>query len=194
MTFDEKGLFHMTEAELVQVFSVAYARTLERDRVLFDKAKPQERTFMHRFAQELRREFALAEDYRRNGEPVLSLDVEYNRSGFGRKQDDPNNSDTHKWIAPDIILHERMSGSLEGNQKNRNNIFACEMKRDGSEDGRDADRLRNLMKIHRYSFAIDFYKFTSEDDRQFNLYKHGEKDIPCTYHYNPRVKGFEKGN
>lgn len=194
MKFDEDGLFHIDETELVQAFSAAFARTLERDKVLFEETKPQERSFMHRFAQELRREFSEVEDYVRDGQYVLSLDVEYNRCGKGLKYEDPQNADTHKWIAPDIILHERMSGALKGGPQNRNNIFACEMKRDGSADGRDAVRLRKLMKNHRYSFAIDFYKFTSESDWQFNLYKNGQEDTPCTYHYNPHVKFFEKGN
>ena len=71
----------MDEAELVQVFSVAFSRMLERDAELFSARKPQERTFMFRFAHELAVLFAFAENYRQNGKPVLSLDVEYNRDG-----------------------------------------------------------------------------------------------------------------
>ena len=142
MYFDDDGRFHLGEAKLVEVFSVAFARTLERDAVLFD-VKPQERAFMHRFAQELRRGFSFAEDYRINGKPVISLDVEYNRLGKGLKHDNSENPDKNCWIAPDIILHERMSGGLPGRQKNRNNIFVCEMKRDGCDESKDACRLKN---------------------------------------------------
>ena len=170
MMFDKDGLFHISEAELVQVFSVAFARTLERDRVLFDETHPQERTFMHRFAQELRREFSFAEDYRHNGTPVLSLDVEYNRDGKEVKRPDGiSDPSKHKWIAPDIILHERKSKE-KGYQ---NDIFVCEMKKKWESDDVDAERLKKEFLCRRkYKYGIDFYQF-AEKPYKFDLYQQG---------------------
>ena len=167
MKFDDRGLFHMDEAELVQVFSVAFSRMLERDAELFSARKPQERTFMFRFAHELAVLFAFAENYRQNGKPVLSLDVEYNRDGSEVKT--PHgivNSDQHRWIAPDIILHERGS-KVHGY---RNDIFVCEMKKKDLPFKEDSKRIRAFLKLRKYKFGIDFYHFT-EQDYAFDLYQ-----------------------
>jgi hypothetical protein len=111
MKFDKEKNFHIEENEIIRAVSNAFSRMLKRDGVLFD-VKPQERAFMHRFAFELHKEFLGAEEYEVDGKNILSLDVEYNRDGKGLKHEDPENPETHKWIAPDIILHERMSGGV----------------------------------------------------------------------------------
>ena len=181
MEFDDKGLFHINETELVQLFSDAFARMLERDKMLFEETQPQERTFMHRFAQELRQVFAFAENYRLNGNPVLSLDVEYNRDGKEKKTPqgiiDPRR---HKWIAPDIILHERGSKGHDF----RNDIFACEMKKDSLPDKKDSERLKTeFLGRRKYQYGIDFYQFANKPYK-FDLYKQGQ-ERPCSYSFDP---------
>ena len=96
MNFDENDVFHLDQVELIQIFSVAFTRMLERDRELFESSnQAQERTFMHRFAFELHNMLHLAEDFRDlQGRPILSLDVEYNRDGDSIKRHDGD------WIAP----------------------------------------------------------------------------------------------
>ena len=185
MYFDGEGLFQITEEELVRVFSVAFARMLERDRILFEETNPQERAFMHRFAQELRRELSFAEDYRREGKPVLSLDVEYNRDGKERKTPegtyDPRE---HRWIAPDIIFHER--GSKE--HEFRNDIFACEMKKDSSPNKADAERLKTeFLGKRKYRYGIDFYQ-CAQEPYEFNLYR--QQGGCQSYFFNPAKKVF----
>jgi hypothetical protein len=162
---------------------------LKRDGVLFD-VKPQERAFMHRFAFELHKEFLGAEEYEVDGKNILSLDVEYNRDGKGLKHEDPENPETHKWIAPDIILHERKSGGYEGAAKNRNNILALEMKRDGTSDGKDADRLKKFIEKRKYLYAIDFYRFAGNGDHEFDLYLGISKQKK--YRYNNNSNMFEE--
>lgn len=190
MGYDENGLFSLIENELVDAFSTAFTKVRERDWVLFEEAKPQERAFMHRFAQELRKCFADAEDYRsnRNSKPIISLDVEYNRDGSKLKLEDPENPETHKWIAPDIILHERLSGSLNGEAKNRNNIFACEMKLAGLSDGNDAKRVKDFLEKRRYKYGVDFFRFATTS-ATFDLYKCGD-DKKVTYCYDEVSKRF----
>ena len=189
MKFDKNKNFLIKEKELIQVLSNAFSRMLKRDIVLFD-INPQERAFMHRFAFELHKEFSEAEEYEVEGKNILSLDVEYNRDGNGLKHEDPENSETHKWIAPDIILHERMSGGYEGAAKNRNNILALEMKRDGTSDGKDADRLKKFIEKRKYLYAIDFYRFAGNGDHEFDLYLGISKQKK--YRYNNNSNMFEE--
>ncbi len=188
MYFDDEGLFHIDEVELVQLFSVAFARMLERDKVLFDKTQPQERCFMHRFAQELRLVFTFAENYRKNGSPILSLDVEYNRDGNGKKTPDGDaEASKKKWIAPDIILHERGSKEYEF----RNDIFACEMKKDALPDKTDAERLSNeFLGRRKYKFGIDFYQ-CAKSPYMFSLYTQGQPS-PQGYYFNEKDNKFKK--
>lgn len=176
MKFNESGVFEISKEELVQSFSLAFASTIERDAFLFQVSKPQERTFMHRFAQELRKIFALAENFSIKGKPVLSLDVEYNRDGIDCKRRRIGNcQEKGKWIAPDIILHERGSGR-DGTF--RNDIFACEMKKSGDARSEDANRLKHdFLGRRKYQYGIDFYAFSKRDPRvrgyAFDLYVRG---------------------
>ena len=186
MKFDKEKNFHIEENEIIFAVSNAFSRMLKRDSVLFD-IKPQERAFMHRFAFELHKEFHEVEDYEVAGKNILSLDVEYNRDGKGLKHEDPENPETHKWIAPDIILHERKSGEYEGAAKNRNNILALEMKRDGTSDGKDADRLKKFIEKRKYLYAIDFYRFAGNGDHEFNLYGQNLKQKKFRYNNNSNM-------
>lgn len=179
MGYDENGLFLISERELVCAFSKAFARTLRRDAYLFEESKPQERTFMFRFAQELRNEFLDAE-YPIGGRPVLSLDVEYNRDGTGLKYEDPNHPSKKKWVAPDIILHERGSGDYPSEQKYRNDVFVCEMKKDAPYEEMtdaqkakqhkiDADTVVDFIRDRKYKYGVDFCQFAVTPAR-FDLY------------------------
>lgn len=189
MKFDKEKNFHIEENEIIQAVSNAFSRMLKRDSVLFD-VNPQERAFMHRFAFELHKEFLEAEEYEVDGKNIISLDVEYNRDGKGLKHEDPENPETHKWIAPDIILHERMSGAYKGAAKNRNNILALEMKRDGTSDGKDADRLKKFIEKRKYLYVIDFYRFAGNGDHEFDLYLGISKQKK--YRYNNNSNMFEE--
>ena len=196
MGYDENGLFLLSERELVCAFSKAFARTLKRDAYLFEESKPQERTFMFRFAQELRNEFLDAE-YPTGGQPALSLDVEYNRDSTGLKYEDPDHPSKKKWVAPDIILHERGSGSYLCEQKYRNDIFVCEMKKDGLHNMTNAqkakklnaDRVLDFIRNRKYKYGVDFCQFAVTPAR-FELYtaKGGVK----VFKFNCESKMFEE--
>ncbi len=167
MHFDENNRFILGQDELVAAFSTAFSRTLERDAELFNASNQvQERTFMHRFAFELREYFRLIEEHRVNNRPVISLDVEYNRDGECSKQLDAIGK---KWIAPDIILHERKSGALEGEEQYRNDIFVCEMKKSSKPGGEDEDKVKSFLISKKYQYGIDFYSF-SEKKYRFTLF------------------------
>lgn len=189
MRFDDNDIFYLSEEDLVAAFSDAYVRTRERDSALFEESRPQERAFMFRFALELRNCFAEVETHlsRHDGKPVISLDVEYNRDGCSLKAEDPENPGTHKWIAPDIILHERLSGEFNGDAKNRNNIFACEMKKNALSDGEDSERVKSFLAKRRYQFGVDFFRFATAD-AAFDLYYYGEKKR--TYCFQKETKKF----
>ena len=169
MNFDENDVFHLDQVELIQIFSVAFTRMLERDRELFESPnQAQERTFMHRFAFELHNMLYLAEDFRDlQGRPILSLDVEYNRDGDSIKRHGEN------WIAPDILLHQRGSGKLDGANKYKNDVFVCELKKDDPNENDDA-RVRDFVCNRKYMYGINFYKMTS-GLHEFKLYW-GETD------------------
>ena len=190
MKFDKNKNFRIKKKELIQIVSNAFSRMLKRDIVLFD-INPQERAFMHRFAFELHREFREAEEYEVEGKNILSIDVEYNRDGNGLKYEDPENPVSHKWIAPDIILHERTSGAYKGKLKNRNNILAIEMKRNGASGCEDATRLKELLTKRKYQFAVDFYKFARSDDFEFDLYYGNCLNLE-KYRYNNNSNVFEE--
>ena len=198
MGYDEQGLFSLKEEELVEAFSKAFARTLKRDAYLFTESKPQERTFMFRFAQELRNEFLNAE-YPPCGMPALSLDVEYNRDGTGLKYEDPNHPIKKKWVAPDIILHERGSGSYLCEQKYRNDIFVCEMKKDApheemtdaqkaKQQKTDAGTVLDFIRNRKYKYGVDFCQFAVTPAR-FDLYT-TEGDVK-EYKFNIESNQFE---
>lgn len=167
--FSKDNVLSIESGELVEAISTAFFRMKKRDIDLFE-ANPQERAYMYRFAFELDKVFSKVQKRKKRGKVILSLDVEYNRSGNGLKLEDPENPETHKWIAPDIILHERRSEALENGLKNRNNIFAIEMKRNGREDNEDAARLKRMLEERKYLFAVDFYRFAKENS-EFDLYQ-----------------------
>ena len=170
MRFDNNHHFHITRRELIKVLSDAFSKMLCYESDLFDAVNQvQERAFMHRFAfwlQYILKDKSFDEDKWR-----LFIDVEYNRDG-----DDVKKIDNGKiWTAPDIIFHERKSGALDGENKYRNDVFCCEMKKHGRPRGEDADRVKMFMDEKRYLFGINFYQFACRDAR-FDLY---EKSQAC---------------
>lgn len=186
MHFNEDGLFQISRDEILQLIGCAFAKTLQRDAVLFGmKNQVQERCLMHRFACELRALLKFAEDFRREGEPVMSLDVEYNRAGAvlktveGLKQ---------KWIAADILFHERESVD----KGCRNDIFCCEMKK--AEDAEDDDRKKVLctMRQYKYRFGINFFRF-SEQPYLFELFENSSGEIVSKgiYEYDTSLQNFK---
>ena len=186
MHFNKDGLFQISRDEILQLIGCAFTKTLQRDAVLFGmKNQVQERCLMHRFACELRALLKFAEDFRREGEPVMSLDVEYNRAGEvlktveGLKQ---------KWIAADILFHERKSVD----KGCRNDIFCCEMKK--AEDAEDDDRKKVLctMRQYKYRFGINFFRF-SEQPYLFELFENSSGEIVSKgiYEYDTSLQNFK---
>lgn len=140
MKFDKHGRFQISKEELVQLFSAAFTKMLRRDRDLFESPnQAQERTFMHRLAFYLHELLRFPEEYTCKNGIKLSLDVEYNRDGDDVKR--LIRVPEKDWVAPDIILHERRSGDLSGNEQYRNDIFVCELKKCGNVDGDDATKV-----------------------------------------------------
>lgn len=179
----------MGKDELIHLFSVAYSRMLKRDACLFDASKQvQERTFMHRFAFCLRELLVHEESYvNESSRPLLSLDVEYNREGDDIKR--ACRDDDEGWIGPDIIFHERGSGSAMYPHRDRNNIFVCEMKKNGKVGSTDYERVERFVQERKYSFGIDFHQF-SVTPGKFTLCQSGFP--PEEYVYNPGRKSFVK--
>lgn len=164
MHFNEDGLFQISRDEILQLIGCAFTKTLQRDAVLFGmENQVQERCLMHRFACELRALLKFAEDFQCEGQPVMSLDVEYNRAGEVLKTVEGLNQ---KWIAADILFHERKSVD----KGCRNDIFCCEMKK--AEDAEDDDRKKVLctMRQYKYRFGINFFRF-SEQPYSFELFE-----------------------
>lgn len=194
--FDTNNVFHLNQDELIQVLSAAFSCTLKRDRELYDTPNQvQERTFMHRFAFELHKKFRKFENARDlNGRPILSLDVEYNRDGDDLKRMTARKK-KRKWYAPDIVFHQRCSGKLTGDEQYKNDVFVCELKKDGSPD-EDRRRVKRMVRKLKYQYGINFYRMTKnsyefefywgETRRDGKIVCHG----PKIFRYNANVKKF----
>ena len=151
MHFNEDGPFQISRDEILQLIGCAFTKTLQRDAVLFGmENQVQERCLMHRFACELRALLKFAEDFQCEGQPVMSLDVEYNRAGEELKTPKGVEQD---WIAVDILFHERKSAEKDC----RNDILCCEMKKTGEEQGADRWKVLCIMRQYKYRFGIDFF-------------------------------------
>lgn len=170
MHFDNTGNFQISRDEILQLIGCAFTKTLQRDAVLFGmKNQVQERCLMHRFACELRALLKFAEDFRWEGQPVMSLDVEYNRAGEGLKTPKGVEQD---WIAVDILFHERKSAEKDC----RNDILCCEMKKTGEEEGADRRKVLCIMRQYKYQFGIDFFRF-SRRPYLFELFEDSTRGI-----------------
>ena len=154
MHFDNTGNFQISRDEILQLIGCAFTKTLQRDAVLFGmENQVQERCLMHRFACELRALLKFAEDFQCEGQPVMSLDVEYNRAGEVLKTAEGLKQN---WIAVDILFHERKSAEKDC----RNDILCCEMKKTGEEQGADRRKVLCIMRQYKYQFGIDFFRFS----------------------------------
>lgn len=170
MHFDNTGNFQISRDEILKLIGCAFTKTLQRDAVLFGmKNQVQERCLMHRFACELRALLKFAEDFRWEGQPVMSLDVEYNRAGEGLKTPKGVEQD---WIAVDILFHERKSAEKDC----CNDILCCEMKKTGEEEGADRRKVLCIMRQYKYQFGIDFFRF-SRRPYLFELFEDSTRGI-----------------
>ena len=185
MHFNKDGLFQISRDEILQLIGCAFTKTLQRDAVLFGmENQVQERCLMHRFACELRALLKFAEDFQCEGQPVMSLDVEYNRAGEvlktveGLKQ---------KWIAVDILFHERKSAEKDC----RNDILCCEMKKTGEEEGADRRKVLCIMRQYKYQFGVDFFHF-SKRPYLFELFETSAGEIVSRgiYEYDTSLQNF----
>lgn len=185
MCFNEDGIFQVSLDEILQLISCAFAKTLQRDAALFEmRNQVQERCLMHRFACELRALLRFAEDFRWEGQPVMSLDVEFNRAGdslkkpVGLKQ---------KCVAVDILFHERKSAE----NSCRNDILCCEMKKAGEEEGADRWKVLRIMQQYKYQLGIDFFRF-SKQPYSFELFETSTERIVSRgiYEYNGLAQSF----
>lgn len=177
MKFDNEHRFQITKSELIDVFSKAFSKMMSCEGDLF-KTQVQERAFMHRFAFGLQCMLKAHSDDA--GVWRLFIDVEYNRDGNDVKQIDNGKA----WTAPDIIFHERKSGMFEGKDKYRNDVFCCEMKKNGRPSGVDSEKVKLFMAGKRYLFGVDFYQFAC-CDAKFDLY---EKNGACQSYRFDRTK------
>lgn len=141
--------FVLDTHELINEWSIALTMLLENDKKLLE-SDVQERAIVHRVAVYLRERFLYAEKY------GIYIDNEYNREGESNVKK-PSNGDG-KWIAPDIILHERGSAKYG----NRNNIFWSEIKKNSGSGGADAKRIIEEIKSRKYTFGIYLYKLSLE--------------------------------
>ena len=164
MHFNEDGIFQVSREEILQLIGCAFTKTLQRDAVLFEmKNQVQERCLMHRFAYKLRALLKVAEDFQREGQQVMSLDVEYNRAGEDSKKVEGLKQ---KWIAVDILFHERKSVA----KGCRNDIFCCEMKKAEDDEDEDREKVLYTMRQYMYRFGINFFRF-SEQPYSFELFE-----------------------
>lgn len=191
MKFDEHSRFEISKEELVQLFSAAFTKMLDRDSDLFESQNQvQERTFMHRLAFYLHELLRFPEEYVGINGIKLSLDVEYNRDGDDVKR--LSRVPKKDWVAPDIILHERKSGALNGEERYRNDIFVCEIKKNGDADGDDAARVKAYMEEKKYEYGINLYRLTSRP-YGLDLYV-GNNQNPERYLYDEQSSSFIKAD
>lgn len=191
MKFDEHSRFEISKEELVQLFSAAFTKMLDRDSDLFESQNQvQERTFMHRLAFYMHELLRFPEEYVGINGIKLSLDVEYNRDGDDVKR--LSRVPETDWVAPDIILHERRSGALNGEDRYRNDIFVCEMKKNGNAGGADATRVKAYINEKKYKYGINLYHLSSTP-YEFDLYVENEQS-PEKYIYDKQASGFIKAD
>jgi len=177
MEFDEKGNFCISEIEIIQVFSYAFKRLVTEDKHLLESGV-QERALQFKLALYLRELLKFAEC------GGLSIDVEYNRDGEkSKKRPDP--SCEKSWIAPDIILHERGSAGYENDDRYKNDIIYCEIKKDSESGKPDAVKIEEQMRNRKYQFGIDLFSLNKKDI-SFDLYilKNNEPVKTACYKYN----------
>jgi hypothetical protein len=155
MQFDEKGNFCISEVEIIQVFSYAFKRIVTEDKHLFESGV-QERALQFRLALYLRKQLKFAECR------GLFIDVEYNRDGKNNKKR-PSPNCEKSWIAPDIILHERGSADYEGDEKFKNDIIYCEIKKNSKSGNQDATKIKEQMINRKYQFGIDLFSLKPEN-------------------------------
>lgn len=179
MEFDLSGHFMITKNELIQIWSEALNHLVEKDFFLL-KNNVQERALCHRLAVYLREYFLFAECQ------GIYIDVEYNRDGRDRKKTPSPDTCTKHWIEPDIILHERGSADCT-NHPYRNDIFYCEVKKNSSQNNRDAKKICEQMKERKYQFGINLYQL-NYNHIELALYEKNCEGQPEIYDYS-----FEKG-
>lgn len=150
MKFDSSGHLIIEKDELLQIWSEALKSLIEIDQALLE-SDVQERAVCFRLAHYLSQFFLLAEKHR------IFVDVEYNRDGEKRKKTPMPDQCTRHWIAPDIILHERGSAD-DPEDKYRNDIFYCEVKKNDSKNGSDKNRIIEQMCERKYQFGINLYQ------------------------------------
>lgn len=167
MHFDKENNFLIEEKELVLLFIKALKKLYAMDAEIFE-VDAQERAVAARLAMYLREQFLPAE------EGGLRIDVEYNRDGDEIKR--PSNEVDSGWIAPDIILHQRKSGNLKGDERYKNDIFYCEIKKASRTGQDDAEKVKKQMVQRKYRYGIDLYKL-SRSGAKFDVYIYDHRKI-----------------
>ena len=185
MKFDNNGNFLILEEEVIQIFSSALKRLVIEDKHLLESGT-QERALQFKLALYLRELFKFAEC------GGLNIDVEYNRDGVSnvkRPMTDCQNSNSEKWFAPDIILHERGSAGLEEEKKYKNDIIYCEIKKDSISGNHDSERIKKQMIERKYQYGINLYSLGKEEIL-LDLYT--DTNVPPkSYKFNNKTKKME---
>lgn len=160
------------EKYIVHVFGRAVRKLLSNDRLMF-KFDVQERALAARLAMYLREELIDWEKTKSKDGIKIFVDDEYNRDGENPKYTGENeyeeeiierlSKDLHPIIIPDIIIHERGSGALWGDERYRNDIVYCEIKRNSKSGGLDALKVYHNTRKFKYHFGIDLYRLTVND-------------------------------
>jgi hypothetical protein len=118
--------FNLTHDEIERRVYRAISKLRERDEYLLD-ARSSERSITHHFAVYLHREFER-----------WHVDIEYNRDGHEIKRlRNLLDAETDR-VSPDIIVHTRGT--------NEDNLLVVEVKKRGSENGADKNKLIEFTK------------------------------------------------
>ena len=182
MNFNKNGDFIITSEEIIHFFSQALKRLINEDSFLL-KSGVQERSIQFKLGVYLRELFSFAEC------GGLNIDVEYNRDGKSnvkRPNPDCEHFSKNKWIAPDIILHERGSADFKSDNKYKNDIIFCEIKKNGKNNPK---RIKEQMKIRKYKYGIDLYLLTP---KKISLDLYTQDNIQRQYEFNFKTQMLEE--
>lgn len=189
LTFDENNQATITEAMVIDIFSAAVAKLTKIDQLLF-KHQVQERAIAARLAMYLRDtliaweletqkpQILVDDEYNKDGDDFKSRDFEiYNRVKAGKRP----------YIIPDILIHERGSGSYTGNDRYRNDLVYCEIKKESKSQADDAGKVCQQLLVRKYQYGVDMY-CVSKSKIEMDVYNYNKADdqfikTPCYFDF-----------
>lgn len=175
--------FELPIEQLIDVLGKTLTMLTKESGSLLAGNNSNERSIVFRLAIYMREQFAEME------KQGIYIDCEYNRQGEPgdskmENPDLPHDTQTNRWIIPDIVLHER------GNDIN--NIIYLEAKRCGYQTGNDAKKvLQQVIGTRKYQYGVYIYKL-NQKNIELSFYAKESGETPLIFRYNRKTNLLEE--